>query len=158
MPLRLAAFAPLPLVLALAAPAAAQDEEDPYAACAALAGDTERLACFDATYAEQQVVRAEAEAREEELIEESFGRRDEDEQIERDDVTVTATVSELLRGSRNSQVILLDNGQLWRETTGSTMRNRMREGWSVTISRHWSGAYEMRVDGRSGYLRVTRVR
>jgi hypothetical protein len=33
----------------------------------------------------------------------------------------------------------------------------VREGWVAAITRHWSGAYEMRFEGRSGYLRVERI-
>ncbi|WP_338241788.1 hypothetical protein [Aurantiacibacter hainanensis] len=153
----LAAVAPLGLI-ALTVPAHAQ-QDDPYAECAATTDDAARLACFDSTYASQQVVIAEEEEREEQEREEVFGFREEDRAIERTDeeVEVTATVAEVLRGARQSQVLLLDNGQLWREIDGSTMRNRVREGWVATISRHWSGAYEIRFEGRSGYLRVARI-
>jgi len=158
MHLRLSLAAPL---LLLAGPVLAQDAgDDPYADCVALEDDSERLACFDATYAEQRVVIAEREVREEERREEVFGFRDADAAVEREQaegVAVTATVSEVLRGARRSQVLLLDNGQLWREISGSTLRNRVRDGWVGTITRHWSGAYEIRFEGRSGYLRVARV-
>lgn len=150
--LRSLAFA---LPLAIAIPAAAQD--DPYAACAAMTDNADRLACFDATYSAQTVILAEAAEREEELVEQTFGVRGEDAVIDRDDISVTATVTEVLQGARRSQVLLLDNGQLWREIQGSSMRNRVREGWVGTVTRHWSGAYEMRFEGRSGYLRVARV-
>jgi hypothetical protein len=144
---------------ALTLPAQAQDD-DPYAACAAMSDDAARLACFDATYAEQRVVIAEREEAEEREREEVFGFREQDDALERaeEDVAITATVAEVLQGARRSQVLLLDNGQLWREINGSTMRNRVRDGWVATIERHWSGAYEMRFEGRSGYLRVTRIR
>jgi len=68
MHLRLSLAAPL---LLLAGPVLAQDAgDDPYADCVALEDDSERLACFDATYAEQRVVIAEREVREEERREE----------------------------------------------------------------------------------------
>ncbi len=155
---RLLAAAAIALA-ALTMPAQAQDD-DPYAACAAMSDDAARLACFDATYAEQRVVIAEREEAEEREREEVFGFREQDDALERaeEDVAITATVAEVLQGARRSQVLLLDNGQLWREINGSTMRNRVRDGWVATIERHWSGAYEMRFEGRSGYLRVTRIR
>ncbi len=148
----------LPALL-FATPAIAQDD-DPYAACASMTDDNARLACFDSTYARQKVVIAEREIVEEREREEVFGFREEDAALERaqDDAALTATVAEVLQGSGRSQVLLLDNGQLWREVSGSTLRNRVRDGWVASISRHWSGAYEMRFEGRSGYLRVARVR
>ncbi len=149
----------LALAAVLAVPAHAQDE-DPYAACAATTDDAARLACFDRTYQAQQVVIAEREEVEEAEREEVFGFREEDAVLEREEeeVALSATVTEVLQGARRSQVLLLDNGQLWREIDGSTLRNRVRDGWVAEITRHWSGAYEMRFEGRSGYLRVTRIR
>ena len=158
MTFRLAFAAPM---LLICAPAFAQDAgDDPYGDCAAITSDAERLACYDATYAEQRVVTAERAEREAERREEVFGLSEADASLERGEAespAITATVSEVLQGARRSQVLLLDNGQLWREISGSTLRNRVREGWVGTITRHWSGAYEIRFEGRSGYLRAARV-
>ncbi len=158
MTIRLTSVAALPLLALLPLPAEAQD--DPYAGCAAITDDAERLACFDATYAEQSVVIAERVEVEEARREEVFGFREEDAAIEREEeeARLTVTVAEVLQGSRRDQVLLMENGQLWREIDGSTLRNRVREGWTGTVSRHWSGAYEIRFEGRSGYLRVARMR
>ena len=143
----------------LALPANAQETADPYASCAAIADDAQRLACFDETFSRQQVVMAEAAEAEEEQREAVFGFREEDAALEdaNDESTLTVTVTEVLQGARRSQVLLLDNGQLWREIDGSTLRNRVRAGWQGEVSRHWSGAYEIRFEGRTGYLRVARV-
>lgn len=158
MTFRFAFTAPL---LLLAIPATAQDAQvDPYAECAAITANDERLACFDRTYASQTIVLAERAEREEEQREEVFGFREDDATLERqeEESALTVTVSEVLRGSRQSQVLLMDNGQLWREISGSTLRNRVRGGWEGTVTRHWSGAYEIRFEGRRGYLRVARIR
>ncbi|MGB3165454.1 MAG: hypothetical protein WBA68_01615 [Alteraurantiacibacter sp.] len=161
MTLRFLPPATLPL-LCLAATAAAQEmPADPYAACVAMEGDAERLACFDATHAAQQVVIADAVQQAEEQREVVFGFREEDAVIEdarESDAALAVTVAEVLQGQRRTQVLLMDNGQLWREIDGSTLRNRVREGWSGEVTRHWSGAYEIRFEGRSGYLRVARMR
>ncbi|KLE34164.1 hypothetical protein [Aurantiacibacter luteus] len=140
----------------LAAPALAQ-EEDPYARCAGMSDDAQRLACFDATYQTQRVVIAErAEERAAEIAE-NFGHRDRDEGIEREDVTVTSAVVEVFSDGGRRPVVQLANGQIWREISGSSTRMRPRSGWIAVITRHWSGAYEMRFEGRSGYLRVARI-
>jgi len=73
------------------------------------------------------------------------------------DFSLGATVAEIRQGGTRNQILLLDNGQLWRQTSGSTLRASVKEGWTGTITRHWSGAYEMRFDGRSGYLRLERI-
>ena len=149
-----------PALAIFATPAAAQDSANPYAACAAITDNAQRLACFDATYAEQTVVIAEREEAVAAQREEVFGFREQDDVIERqpEAAVLTVTVQEILQGNRRSQVLLMDNGQLWREIDGGTLRNRVREGWTGTITRHWSGAYEIRFEGRSGYLRVARMR
>lgn len=149
-----------PAAILSANPAAAQDADNPYAECASIADNAQRLACFDATYAEQVVVIAERVEIEEAQREEVFGFREEDAAIEREEeeVELTVTVQEVLQGNRRSQVLLMDNGQLWREIDGGTLRNRVREGWTGRVTRHWSGAYEIRFEGRSGYLRVARIR
>ena len=139
----------------LATAATAQD--DPYAACAQLADDAARLSCFDATYANRQVAQAEEARAEEARREEVFGLRREDAGVVTEDVTVTATVVEVLQDGSRRPVLVLDNGQIWREVGGSTLRNRVRDGWTATIGKHWSGVYEMRFEGRSGYLRVRRM-
>ncbi|RPF71592.1 hypothetical protein [Aurantiacibacter spongiae] len=157
MPSRLVLL-PVLALAALSRPVAAQ-EEDPFARCAAMADDVQRLACFDATYARNRAEVAEAQERAAERAREEFGfRPSEDTSRAKEEAAVTATVAEVLTDSRRNNVIVLSNGQLWREINGSTMRNRVRDGWVATITRHWSGAYEMRFDGRSGYLRVSRVR
>ena len=177
---------------AFAVPATAQPTDDPYARCATLGADAERLACFDETYARSHELRAERETREAETRDEEFGfsQRDLEErraaqeqeparqtpsqatrasepdsraadQVDEADETkadaIVATIQAASDGARRA-LMVLDNGQVWREVDGSTMRNRVREGVKVTITRHWSGAYEMRLEARSGYLRVERVR
>ena len=151
---------------------AAQDQPDPYARCAALGGDAQRLACFDQTYAHSAEIQAEQQRQQEETRETEFGlsARERDEAGESvpgqsaDDRArnapepgLMAQIAAVSEDGRRA-LVQLDNGQVWRETDGSTMRNRVRTGWTATITRHWSGAYEMRFAERSGYLRVARVR
>jgi len=162
---RFALLALLPL--ALAAPLAAQD--DPYDTCAAMAGDTERLTCFDTVHAQRSASRGERAAAEQA---ENFGlsasdRREParsdvaqaEDEAEEPEFTLSATVTEAFIDGLSKRVLLLDNGQLWRETTGSTMRGSPPSaGSQASISESWSGAYQMRIDGRRGYIRVSRIR
>ena len=156
-------------VLFLTAPAFAQEADDPYAACAALPDNAARLSCFDTTYAAQGPVR---ERNAEVTRVETFGLSNraaeraaeraagpESEAQAEPEFTLAALVSEAFVDGLGKQVLLLDNGQLWRETPGSTMRNALpRQGWQASISQSWSGAYQMRFEGKRGYLQVMRVR
>ena len=156
---------------AFAIPAAAQSGGDPYAACAATADTAARLACFDETHARVASVRAaDGETAQQRRLEE-FGlaasQREErraadpaaaaaepdDEKLE-----IAATVTEASIDDLGRRVVLLDNGQLWREGGDSRMLFTPRAGWQARITQHWSTAYEMRFEGQRGYLRVTRVR
>lgn len=163
---------------AFAVPAAAQDDGDPYAPCAAMSDNAARLACFDSTYDRQIGVRAErarrqaeearlAEARriEEERLaaeraEQEYGLRETREQRANNETTesVSSPVQDAFTDGRGRALVTLENGQIWREVNGSSMRNPPREGWVATVEAHWSGAFTMSFEGRRGFLRVERYR
>ena len=151
----------------------AKDEgPSPYAPCAGIADDSERLACFDATYAREGELLAErAEAARQESVE-NFGLSDlqirEREEAERgpDAVTeldeegqIAATVVGVFANDRSGKrIFTLDNGQIWAEAQVSRMKRNPREGQSVTIEKASLGRYQMRVDGRRGVVDVSRMR
>lgn len=159
--------------MASSSTAHAQEEPDPYAPCAAMSDDAQRLACFDATFADQRVVRAEeAERRIEEArlaeqraIEEAraaeerriaeFGMHNDEEEEE---MTITSAVVDVFTDGLGNRLITLENGQMWREVNGSSMRASPRAGWIAEVERHWSGAYTMRFEGRRGFIRMDRYR
>lgn len=187
MIIRLAAAASLSLAALVSVPALAQ-AGDPYADCAATTDDAARLACFDATYAEQREViaaraaaEAEAAARAEQREREEFGlnafqrddRREEvaesdpvqaeelarieEEERREEDREVNSAVVEVFQDAARRQVVLLANGQIWRETSNSNMRRDVRPGWEATISRSGLGGFRMTFDGQRGYIGVSRL-
>ena len=155
------------LPLAIAVPVFAQEDRDPYVACAAMTESDARLSCFDTAYAAQRAGRTQ---RVEQERAENFGLgnnapvRGEPDEEDREEpaeaeYTLAATVTEAFIDGLGKRVLLLDNGQLWRETTGSTMRGSPpAAGSPANISESWSGAYQMRVEGRRGFIRITRIR
>jgi len=160
--------------LALAAPLVAQNDGDPYAACAAMTADAERLACFDTTHAQRATARAEAMAQAAVRAEREFGlaqsgREEPGESetaaseadradAEDGEITIAAMVAEASLNDVGRNTVVLDNGQVWREISGSNMRVLPRAGWQARVTQSWSGGYQMRFDGRRGFLRVMRVR
>ncbi len=172
-------FLAVPLALLSASPLAAQD--DPYDACAALADDARRLACFDNVHASRATVLAPVEAVQRE---EDFGLAQREREraraaelasqpadavtsvspgevavAEATEFTLTASVVEAFTDGLGKRVLLLENGQLWRETTGSTMRGgQPAAGAEATIVESWSGAFQLRIEGRRGFIRVIRMR
>lgn len=158
---------------AAASPAAAQPD-DPYAACAATAENSARLACFDATYARERATRAERIEEARERTADEFGLsaaqlRERDggaaapaaaagESREGDSDSVSSTVADVFTDTRGGSVVLLANGQLWSTIPGSTYRGTIRPEWMATVSKVWSGGYRMRFEGKTGFLSVKRLR
>ncbi|WP_421990287.1 hypothetical protein [Qipengyuania sp.] len=75
-----------------------------------------------------------------------------------DDESITSTVVEVFEDGARRQVVLLANGQLWRETSNSSWRGTIRSGWEATVRKHWSGGYRLKFGNRRGFLGVTRIR
>lgn len=157
---------------ALTGTAFAQETEgtSPYAKCAEIADDMGRLACFDATFAGETTRVAEEKAEREQQAQEQFGltpaqvrARAEaagEKVPEADDGQVTAAILEVYIESRSKlRRFLLDNGQLWAEATGSTtMRRGPRAGQTATIKAGPLGSFQLRVEGKRGFVRVKRLR
>lgn len=148
-------------------PAAASS---PYAKCGAITDDSARLACFDETLAGESTRLAKQEAEQEERAEEQFGltpaqvrARAEaagEEAPVAEGGAVLATVLEVYVESRTRlRRFLLDNGQLWAEANASTsMRRNPKSGQQVMISDGPFGSFQLRVEGKNGFLRVKRLR
>lgn len=137
-----------------------------FAACSRIQKNGERLACYDRAVAylsqppEQQTTAPSAET--------SFGLQadvskaparaaesaGDDESAEVS--SVTARVAEVTSERDGKKVVTLDNGQTWRELTGSTY-SALKAGDEVTISRAALGSFMMSVpNGRP--VRVRRVK
>jgi hypothetical protein len=171
---------------ATATPVLADDAEEalePFQECGEITDDQARLACFDealagaaAAQAERQVRRARRRAEDFGLsaiqIEERYDR--EREQAERSGdpealaaaealapetpQEVTSAIVEQFVDSTRRRVFLLENGQMWREGSNSSLRGRIRDGAIATISRGGIGGYRLRVEGRTGFISVGRIR
>ncbi len=160
---------------ALAFPAFAQ--ESPLAgiyACADEAGDSARLACFDAAVA---ALRADEEEGEvavvsseqiEKVAEESFGRPGGADLAavapkvaaasasgaEAPDELVMTVVK--IDEQRDGKIVLtMENGQVWRQTTGGRPRYRGNGPWEAEIMRGAIGGFRLKLDGGRP-IRVTR--
>jgi multidrug efflux pump subunit AcrA (membrane-fusion protein) len=177
------------LVLSLpgAGPALAQGTPkgtEAFMACARIAGDAERLACYDQAVAalsaegrrlaaeraaaaeEAAKARAEAEARAAaEAAEtaraarvEGFGARGGSpaQREERID-RIEATVTETFTDSQRKLVFLLDNGQMWRQTDGVFLAI-VRPGTPVIVRRATMGGFTLRIESLNRNVPVMRMR
>jgi len=164
--------------IGLISTAAAADEPfvDTVRDCRSLMSADERLACYDravdehsadgpapsvdpATPAAADVDEESEEPAAEELfgmspveaqraLEESAGR----EQVDR----IEAIVVELKVIASNKVAVVLDNGQVWRQTTASSLR--LSEGDDVVIRRRSFGSHTLQKTGAARSMKVQRVR
>ena len=74
--------------------------------------------------------------------------------------SITATASEFARTPRGKALFVLDNGQVWRQLDSdvSTVLDPPARGFKVTIERGAFGSYNLTIEGRSGLVKVARVR
>lgn len=147
----------------------------PFTACGAITESAARLACFDAALAALDDAKEVVRLEEEEDIVAGFGFAEDDaktpdaeaaaqakattEVIEEDgEVTIVSAVTEVYTAIGGRVVVLLANGQLWREASNSSFRGAPRVGWQARIQRSGFGGYRMRFEEKTGFLSVTRVR
>ena len=164
-------------------PAVAQDQiENPYAPCSRIEGDAARLECFDATYARETALAGARAERANNVRIEEFGlsaeqrrERKQDEGVPpaasaqtsekvvsetegNNESTLTDRVVEIFYDARRRDVILLENGQIWRARANRSFRGRIKAGWTAIIEKSWSGGYRMTFEERSGFISIERVR
>lgn len=171
-------FAALALLLYASSAIAQEQGEDVLTAhfsqCGTIAEDAARLACFDAALAALPRVQEAATVRSEAEIVAGFGLPSDEVAATRpsaqadpattivregrDTIGLSSKVADVYTATGQQMVVLLENGQLWREAANSSRRTPPRAGWVATITRSSFGGYRMRFEGRTGYLSVTRVR
>lgn len=155
--------------VAVAAPAAAQDEtaaQQAFARCARIRADSERLACFDAAtraagIAQTQAARSPGASAEEPASTPSaedtaavFGL----EQLARSSEVeeITSRIAGTFSGWRGNTRFTLENGQVWEQVEPGRGIYRS-ESPRVTIRRGAMGSYLMEIEGVRRALRVRRV-
>ena len=71
---------------------------------------------------------------------------------------VRSAISEVLSDGRGRRIFLLANDQLWRETSNSNHRGRVKAGTEVVIEKGFLSGYRLKLAGESGFVGVSRVR
>lgn len=145
--------------------------------CRNITDAADRLDCFDklaGSLDEQAVLAAQEQAPEpgdEEAApvltaEQSFGLEDlpSEQKKKREEKTesLTASVVDIGRNGRGKYVIILENGQVWRQLTADTSKLRVprsgAEGISVEIKRKMFGAHMLSLDGDNRSIKVERIK
>lgn len=73
-------------------------------------------------------------------------------------VAITAKLGELFTDGAGRRIFLLENGQLWRQTSNSNFAGRIRAGDTVKIERGTLSGYRLTVPKQAGFFGVRRVR
>ena len=160
---------------ALQPPAQAQDDPiAPFRECGKIAETAQRLACFDGALARSDADAKAREARRERRLKEDFGlsatqmaeRERERErsgtyqpvQSEAEPEQIESTISEVFTDGNGKKVFLLANGQVWRETAGSTYKGILRANWPARIKKARFGGFRLSINERTGFFSVQRLR
>jgi hypothetical protein len=152
--------------------------ETPY--CADLADPEERLTCYDhlaecvtthsaddrlACYDSAQVPRSSTARTETPAAEpapppartadEAFPLPNEAREAQEESSALVARIVKVEQGPRGYHYLTLDNGQVWRELTDGRMR--FEPGDQVELSKGILGSVNLRLEDRTGYIKVRRV-
>lgn len=135
-------------------------------ACASIAGDTERLACYDQAVGRLKQAEEAGEIR-------TVSRQDVD-QVQRDSFGLSLPSLPRLMGTEDeirevrhlvetvaqapdgSVIVTLDNGQVWQQLGNKSLYLRDPAGQSVSIKRAAFGSFRMKI-GNGRTFRVRRV-
>lgn len=164
----------------IAGPAGAQDLGSALLDCRAIEDSRDRLACYDnvagalsqgrmetsaAPVTRERQAAAPAPAAPVLTAEESFGRDDlpevRKEENEKKLKMITANVVEIGRNNRGKYVVILDNGQIWRQINADTNRLRVpkdAEGLVAEVKRKMLGAHDLSLNTGNRTIRVERIK
>jgi len=72
--------------------------------------------------------------------------------------SVQSTVTYFSRNHHNKAIVMLDNNEIWMESTASKFIGEIKTGSSVTLSREGLGWYRLRIHGSKGVMAVRRIK
>jgi len=150
--------------------AMAQDLGRALMECRDISDDSDRLACFDSlasglesgaqvvSEAPAPVLSPEEQFGVEDLAETKEKKKKERESLK----SLTSPVVDIGRNGNGKYVVILENGQIWRQLSADTGRLRIpgsgAEGLSVEIKRRSLGAHSLYLDGDNRGIKVERIK
>lgn len=163
----------------------ARDALSAVAKCAEIAGTAERLQCFDAAAVSAKSVLGTAqkppapEAESEGGLMSWFGFEPETKPVTKPEdfgineanipeekrpaeiSKISGKVVEFAKNALGRSIFILDNGQVWKQIEGDNtdVYQRAADGpMSVSIEKAMFGSFSLRIDGRTGIIKVRRVK
>jgi hypothetical protein len=162
----LAALVAAPLAASLPVNAGGAGDLQQFMDCKAIPLDAKRLACFDAAataLAAREVVEKSPDqdnSQAKKTVEESFGRESltpEQRGEEKEAEKYRAKVEVFSRDGYGNLILVLENGQVWRQTDGSEAQILNGEQW-VTLHRAAMGSYLITIESIHRAYRFKRVK
>jgi len=168
----------LGLVFGASSAAQAQDLTSNLIECRDIGEAADRLACFDRLVGglnQREIAEAVSASKDVEsagppkvvlTAEESFGAEDlpltEEEREREKIISLTASVVDIARNGYGKYVVILANGQVWRQLNADSAKLRVpksgAEGMSVEIKRRSLGAHALYLAGENRGIRVERIK
>ncbi|MGB3722939.1 MAG: hypothetical protein WA979_08995 [Pacificimonas sp.] len=149
----------------------------PFASCESISGNEERLACFDAALADiraaqtfarndgfglsQREIEAKVEQAPEGPVENNPAENnvgDSQASGQKEGDELRSVIREILSDGKGRKIFLLANGQLWRETSNSNYRGRVKAGAEVSVKKGFLSGYRLKLVGGNGFFGVSRIR
>jgi len=155
------------------------------AKCAEIATAADRLKCFDAAVPHAQTALAQPEAPAQTAAQttqsegdsggvlgwfgferpvtktEDFGKPPPKVEGPKEVTQLNALVTDFARTPSGKVLFVLDNGQIWRQIDGdgaNVADPGSTEKLKVEIEKGFFGSYNLRIDGRTGFIKVRRVK
>lgn len=133
-------------------------------ACVGIASDKDRLGCYDTAMGRAKPVVATTDLPEPKPTvtpEQAFGsenlRRPKEEREAEQSQALEATIQEILTAARGELVLILDNGQIWRQNEAISLPP-VRVGDPVVIKRGLLGSYRMTLKKQYRTINVRRIK
>ncbi|TXG85562.1 MAG: hypothetical protein E6R12_00465 [Sphingomonadales bacterium] len=133
-------------------------------ACVGIASDKDRLTCYDTAMgrAQQSAATSDLPAQKPTVTpEEAFGseslRRPKEVREAEQSQTLDATIEEILTAARGELVLILNNGQIWRQNEATSLPP-LKVGDPVVIKRGLIGSYRMTLKKQHRTINVRRIK
>lgn len=140
------------------------DKDSSLQACVRIASDKDRLRCYDSAMGRTQEIASTPDLPEQKPTvtpEEAFGgenlRRPEEVRAAEQAQTLETTIEEILTAARGELVLILSNGQIWRQNEAKTLPP-VRAGDPVVLKRGMLGSYKMTLKKQYSTITVRRIK
>lgn len=133
----------------------------PFQQCSSIQNPSDKLACFEVALEKEEERLDEIEQNRKKNAAGQFGLPDRQNSIRENNPhtedKVETTLKDVFLDQAKKRVFLLENGQVWKEMSNSTLRVPLHAGTLISIQKGGIGGYRLRADEKTGYVAVSRI-